>query len=87
MLSYGLTVHPNPFHESLHLTFTLAQRAKVQLELFDLLGRRVARLEPGYFPAGQHTLRWPLPSMRVSGVYILRLTTGNTQIIRQVIRQ
>src|SRR4029077_14486730 len=49
---------PNPTRDGGTLRFRLAQSQKVELSLFDVSGRRVARITDGVLEAGDHSLRW-----------------------------
>src|SRR4029077_16451726 len=49
---------PNPFRGSASFRFGRALPVEVQLELFDVSGRRVRSLVSGALPAGEHTLAW-----------------------------
>ena len=73
--------HPNPFNPKTTLRFALPRSAAVDLAIFDVSGRRVARLVAGEtLPAGQHAVDWEgrdeagraLPS----GVYFARFAAG-----------
>ena len=70
----ALGVYPNPAQRVASLAFTLVAPGEVRAEVFDVLGRRVARLHEGALAAGRHALRWELPTVP-SGVYVVRLTT------------
>jgi glycosidase len=64
--------YPNPFRDHTTIAYTLARSSDVRLEVFDLLGRRIARFHSDNEPAGRHTLvldatSWP------SGTYVYRL--------------
>jgi endonuclease/exonuclease/phosphatase family metal-dependent hydrolase len=70
---------PNPPQQTgTTLRFDLAQAGDVQLDVFDVAGRRVARLAAAAFGRGTHAVRWdgrgdggrPLGS----GVYFVRLS-------------
>ncbi len=50
--------HPNPFGRSTSIRFELPARARVKLDVFDLLGRRVVRLSDREHPAGFHAIDW-----------------------------
>lgn len=71
---------PNPAASSTVIRFDLPRESPARIEVFDLLGRRVATVTDGSFPAGSHTAEWNLrdPSgTRVRpGVYVYRLTAG-----------
>ena len=68
--------YPNPFRSSTEIRFGLPKAAEVSLEVYDMLGRRVARLASGQMEAGFHHAR--LNGSRLSsGVYMYRLVAGN----------
>jgi hypothetical protein len=62
--------YPNPFAVGTTLRIELDASADVRVEAFDLLGRRVALLTEGTFPAGRHEVRW-VPSGLGAGVYVV----------------
>lgn len=73
-------VTPNPFNPRTNVRFALERAATVIVDVHDAAGRRVARLGPDTFEAGDHSLVWDgtafdgraLPS----GLYLLRVQTG-----------
>ncbi len=76
-----LLPQPNPFNPKTTLRFALPRAAAVELAIFDVSGRRVARLVAGdTLPAGQHAIDWEgrdesgraLPS----GVYFARFAAA-----------
>ncbi|MBI5709610.1 MAG: T9SS type A sorting domain-containing protein [Candidatus Eisenbacteria bacterium] len=67
---------PNPAGEGLTVVFSLPDDAPARLELFDLLGRRVAGREVGALGAGSHTVRLAAADDLGPGVYLVRLTRG-----------
>jgi chitinase len=67
--------YPNPFNPSTRVRYVLAQRAEVRLEVYDLLGRRVASLVDGIREAGVHEQLFSAGSM-AAGVYFCRMSVG-----------
>ncbi len=67
--------YPNPFNPSTQISFNLPARAKVSLEIFDLMGRKVQTLISGDLPAGNHLQVWNATNFP-SGVYFYRLRAG-----------
>ena len=63
---------PNPFNPTTTITFTLERRAFVSLEIYNLVGERVALLASSVASAGTHQVVWDA-SGRPSGVYLCRL--------------
>lgn len=66
---------PNPFNPSTKLTFEVAKTGKVQLEVFNLLGQRVAELVNDQRAAGIYTVNFDASNFS-SGIYIARFVSG-----------
>jgi hypothetical protein len=79
---------PNPFRRSTTIAFDLPVTTSLTLEVFDLLGRKVATLTRGELPAGAHTVDWDLRDAGGapvrSGVYIYRLVAGEFRARRKM---
>ncbi|NNF58618.1 MAG: T9SS type A sorting domain-containing protein [Rhodothermaceae bacterium] len=60
--------YPNPFSTGTTVRLDAAQASEVTVEVFDLLGCRVAVLADGPLEAGRHVLHWNAEGM-ASGVY------------------
>jgi hypothetical protein len=81
-----LPVAPNPVSASARLRYELPEATTVRLQVFDLLGRRVATLADGEKPAGRHEVSWQSSGL-ASGTYFVRLQAGSTaqtQMLRLV---
>jgi hypothetical protein len=64
--------YPNPFSEKTAIRFFLPVSMRISLRAYDLLGREVAVLAEGNFPAGAHQV--PFHAERLpQGVYLIRL--------------
>ena len=50
--------YPNPFNSSTNIQFELPAPGHLTLMIFDILGRNVATLADGEFPAGRHIINW-----------------------------
>lgn len=67
--------YPNPFNPTTNISFTLANSSNVTLEVFNMLGQKVATLLQGEkMTAGQHTQAFDASSL-ASGMYLYRLST------------
>jgi len=66
--------YPNPFNPSTTIRFSLPQRSRVTLKVFDPVGREVATLVDGVKDAGEHSVVWNAARVP-SGVYFYHLTT------------
>ncbi len=50
--------YPNPANSTVRLPIRLATAQNVGISVFDVTGRRVARIAGGFMQAGDHTLEW-----------------------------
>lgn len=76
--------YPNPFNPSTNISFELASASKVQLEVLDLLGRRVALLiDNSQKPAGSYAVSWDAAGLS-SGMYLIRMNAGGKQFVQKV---
>ena len=70
--------YPNPFNPSTLIPYQLATPSPVRLEVFNILGQRVATLVDGQQGAGAYVARWDgtdaAGRAAASGVYFYRLT-------------
>jgi hypothetical protein len=83
-LPEGFILHqsePNPAGNRTVIRFELPVESPVRLEVFDLLGRKVATVAEARFPAGYHAAAWDLSDVNGGrarpGVYIYRITAGD----------
>jgi hypothetical protein len=71
---------PNPFATTTTIGFTLPVASRVQLEVYDLLGRRVRTLANAFYPAGEHQVGWnrrtASGSLASPGLYFYRIEAG-----------
>jgi hypothetical protein len=69
--------YPNPFNPSTTIKFSLPQMSDVTLEVFNILGQRVAVQNLGVQQPGVHEVRFDASHL-ASGVYNYRLRMGAT---------
>ena len=70
-----LAVFPNPTQGVSNIQFTSAVAANATMEVFNLVGERVAVQEFGTLPAGAHRLELNLEAVK-AGVYLVNLNAG-----------
>ncbi len=67
--------YPNPFNPTTNVVYELSEPADVRLEVFNVLGQRVALLHDGAQSVGTHTVQFD-GSRLTSGVYLIRMQTA-----------
>ncbi|GEM_PF-5514995 len=76
--------YPNPFNPSTMISFQLPRARQVQLEVYDLLGQRVAVLLDRKMKAGTHQITFNAGNQS-SGFYLYRLRAGNEVQVRKML--
>ena len=66
---------PNPFNPKTVISGQWTADSEVRLVVYDLLGREIAVLANGRYPAGRYTFTFDATNLS-SGVYLYRLTAG-----------
>jgi predicted acyl esterase len=64
--------YPNPFNPETTIPYRLPMESSVRLEVWNILGQRIAVLEEGIRTAGEHHVRWEASGP--SGMYVCTLT-------------
>lgn len=78
--------YPNPFNASTKIEFELPERSKVELEIFDITGKRVSMVLNKMADAGRHALIWQAPPQLASGLYFYQLKiNGRKNLIRKMV--
>lgn len=75
-------IYPNPSNPETRLAFSLPKAAPVKIEVYNILGRKVATVTDRRFPAGSHSVLWDgrnnTGGKVSSGIYFARFTSGDT---------
>ncbi|MEO0558774.1 MAG: binary toxin-like calcium binding domain-containing protein [Bacteroidota bacterium] len=74
---------PNPFRDRTTVVYTLDAPGDVELAIYDLLGREVARLVDAPQAAGEHRVAFEARGM-APGVYVARLVMGGEVATRRM---
>lgn len=78
--------YPNPFNGKTIISFSLPETKKVNLEIYDCLGRKILELINGEIKSGEHFIEFDAEKFGLkSGVYFYILETDRTKISRSMI--
>jgi hypothetical protein len=80
-----LSVSPNPFQDATQIVFELPEPMDVVLEVYTVLGNRVAVITDQNYEAGQHFLDWSAKNLS-SGMYFLKMKAGKQIDTQRIIR-
>ena len=76
--------YPNPFNPSTVISYGLPKRSFVELNVYNILGNKVASLVKSVQDAGMHSLRFDGRNLP-SGMYIYRLKAGSNLIAKKML--
>ncbi len=76
--------YPNPFNPTTTIQFDLPEGGDAVLEIFDILGRRISRIERRGLNYGTHKIYFN-GSCLASGVYFYRLEAGSFTDIKKMV--
>ncbi|MDP8240489.1 MAG: Ig-like domain-containing protein, partial [Candidatus Hatepunaea meridiana] len=75
---------PNPFNATTTIQFGLPLPGSIDITVWDMFGRRVAKLTSDNYSAGCHEVTWNA-RMISTGVYLIRLKANDFIAIRKII--
>jgi hypothetical protein len=75
--------YPNPFNPTTSINYTLNRPGKVQLEIFNMQGQRVATLVNDNKGAGDYEINFDASNL-ASGIYVYRLQAGTTMLTKKM---
>ncbi|HKK61771.1 MAG TPA: T9SS type A sorting domain-containing protein [Bacteroidales bacterium] len=76
-LSNSMRVYPTPANSNVNIEFSIDNRERVQMTVFDLSGQKVSSLVNKIYPAGSHRVNWDLSSKLKSGIYLINMQAGD----------
>ena len=76
--------YPNPFNPNTSIQFTLAERGRVSLKVYDILGKEVATLVDEERNAGVEYTETFDGSKCASGIYFCRLQTAKGSLVKKL---
>ncbi len=81
---------PNPFNPETTLAFSLPKPGKTTLTIYNVLGRKIRTLLNRTVAAGQHRVQWDgrddSGREAASGLYLVRLRSGNQVASRKIVK-
>lgn len=83
-LLLNLSAYPNPFSLNSRIVYKLQKASQVNIELYDMVGKRLALLQNGFQTAGSYSVSVDA-GLLAKGVYFCKVKAGNeTHTIRLI---
>lgn len=82
--------YPNPFNPETTISFSLAGKSNISLDIYNMKGQKIRTLHSGVLPKGNHSLVWDGTDDKntavSSGVYIYKMrSAGQTQTRKMIL--
>lgn len=79
----NLEAYPNPFNSSTNIVYILPETDKIEISLYDILGKRIKQIFNGVSQKGKHIIQIN-PSELSSGIYICTLNYKQKILARKI---
>jgi hypothetical protein len=74
----GLSVYPNPLTNNASVIYELSENSKIEISLFDVLGKQIILYRNSNQTAGKHELQISSNDLKLStGIYFIKMKTDN----------
>ncbi len=81
---FQLNAYPNPFNNAVNFNFTLPKSGMTRLEIYNILGEKIATLIDEYRYSGNNKVRFNANNLP-SGIYLAVLNQGTSSSIQKII--
>jgi hypothetical protein len=80
-----ISAKPNPFRHHVKIAIELSEAENIKLEIYNLVGAKVASLSDGHLQDGMYEFTWD-PLGLMDGIYFCRLQAGYETITKKIIK-
>lgn len=82
----SLKIFPNPATDRINIRFYVEHAQSVQVDLFDITGRRISNLMSHHIPAGGFTHSVNISDLELNpGIYLIRLSVFSNYFTKKII--
>ena len=79
--------YPNPAQDEVNIHFNLPEDGQVSLELMNVNGKLIEKIDLGSYPMGTNEFSYKIPASLSKGVYLYKFITDNTTVVNQLVVQ
>ncbi len=83
--SVNLNIYPNPSTDNATVSFDLNDKQKVDLKIYDVVGKEISTLVNSELPTGTHKFELNKNTKLASGIYFVKLTVDGRSITKKVV--
>lgn len=76
--------YPNPFNPETKISFALPEASEVRIDIYNIMGQKVATIAEGPYEAGTHNVTWD-GSQSAIGIYFYKLISDDFSQTRKMI--
>jgi flagellar hook assembly protein FlgD len=80
----SISNYPNPFNPTTTISYTLPEEGRVQIKVYDILGREVETLVNEIRTAGTHKVEFNASHLP-SGVYLYKIETSQGMLTKKML--
>ncbi|RLD44225.1 MAG: hypothetical protein DRI89_03510 [Bacteroidetes bacterium] len=80
----GLSAYPNPFSDKVTISLILEESTNVQIEIYNLTGKKVESIVGEKLNAGSHQFNWEASGMN-AGIYFYTVKAGNEVVTKKLV--
>ncbi len=84
--AYKLDVFPNPYYDKININLHIEDKSKVNIAVYDLIGKRVAVLADQFEEMGDFTYNFSAKELGLArGTYIVKVKVNNSEATRKIL--
>lgn len=80
----GLAIHPNPISDIAEITYSIDEKAILNIEIYDVTGSKVMTLLNEFQNRGEHKVKVDANNLN-SGIYLLSFKAGDHSVVKKII--
>ena len=80
---FDYKLYPNPVNEYTTIEYSLNDQSNVSIEIFDLLGKKIANVFEGKQNAGTYKVLYE-PNSMTNGIYLCKVSINNNSVVKKM---
>jgi len=82
----SLSIYPNPANSKSEIEYKLANKGKVIVEVYDIVGNKIQSLDKGILTQGVYSEPFSVLNIDRDGIYIVKLQVGEDLLTERVVK-